>query len=83
MHVDKAAKIEAAAMKEGIREMGPFWRELMEWAFEHSEDETSLFLLKRAGVKIPQLERNGRRGKSAHLYKGVGETSRSARLPIY
>jgi predicted DNA-binding protein len=54
--VEKAAKIKAAAMKEGIREMAPFCRELIEWAFDHYEDATSLYLLKRARVEIPQLD---------------------------
>jgi predicted DNA-binding protein len=54
--VEKAERIKAAAMKEGIREMGPFCRELIEWAFEHYEDATSLYLLKRARVDVPRLD---------------------------
>jgi hypothetical protein len=54
--VEKAARIKAAAMKEGIREMGPFCRELIEWAFEHYEDARSLYMLRISTLDVPRLK---------------------------
>jgi hypothetical protein len=70
--VEKAARIKAAAMREGIRESGPFCRELVEGAFEHYEDATSLILLKRASLETPRLDARWlERKKGAYLHKEV------------
>jgi hypothetical protein len=54
--VEKAARVKAAAMREGIREMGPFCRELVEWAFEHYEEALSLFMLRASSLEVPRLK---------------------------
>jgi len=51
-----ADEMKAAAAEDGIHELGPFTRELVEWAFGYRKKATALFLLKKAKVQFPQLK---------------------------
>jgi hypothetical protein len=54
---DAARQMKAAAMNDGIRELGPFCRLLMEWAFGHYKKAKSLYLLKQTIVEYPRMKR--------------------------
>jgi hypothetical protein len=50
-----AKRMKAAAMNDGIRELGPFCRLLVEWAFEHYQRAGSLSLLKKSRMEYARL----------------------------
>lgn len=51
-----AEEMKAAAVKAGIRELGPFTRELALWAFEHYKNSGESFVnLKKARVTFKKV----------------------------
>ncbi len=60
---ETAKAMEAAAANDGIKELGPFCRLLVEWAFGHYQKVQSWSLLKECEVHYARLEAaNKKRG---------------------